>query len=261
MSATRSIKYGSRKLSVKSALGGQIAFTSKPGVSIIACTNRSGCRQNLLDSYLRQDYQPKELVVILNNNEMNPGHWLGEANGKHNIRVMQVDQSVSLGECLNMAVDQCQYPYVARFDDDDYYGPLYLSHSLRPLINLQADISGKGCRYVYFEDWRILALLSPYLENCYTNSIGGATMVMKKEIFRTLRFPPLDLAEDTGFLEACAANGLRIYSTHRFHYTVMRHNPVHEHTWQVPHETLLECCSSSWPCHDFNAMINMVTGY
>lgn len=256
MTATRVVKYGSRKLAVKPALGGRVAFTSMPGVSVITCTNRAACRHNLLSNYIRQNYPQKELVVILNHNEINPMQWLGEATADHSIRVMQVDQSVTLGECLNLAAEQCQYPYVARFDDDDYYGPAYLQDSLQPLLNRQADVAGKGCRYIFFKDWKVLALLSPYLENCYTEGIGGATMVMKKEIFQTLRFPSLNLGEDTAFLQDCTARGLRIYSTGRFHYAVIRQNPVQEHTWQVPHQTLLDCCSRSWPCHDFTSIVD-----
>ncbi len=203
-----------------------------PGVSVITCTNRPQQMANVLFNYLNQNYVLKELIVVLNKNSINLSHWQIKTAKYSDIRVFQLDEKKSLGECLNFAVTQSRFNYIAKFDDDDYYGCKYLQSSIPAFFYTRADIIGKCSMYVYFNPSKTLVLLTPHNEDCYVESVKGATIIVKKEVFNKLQFSPVTLGEDTDFLTRCARNKLVIYSTSRFNYVNIR-GAADEHTWQL----------------------------
>ena len=73
--------------------------TQQQGVSIITCSNRPECRDNILANFFRQDFSPKELLIILNSNSMNLREWRMWTAG-FPAAVFQVDESQSQA-CLN----------------------------------------------------------------------------------------------------------------------------------------------------------------
>jgi len=217
----------------------KLSKISLPGVSVITCTNRPNYMEKVFSNYLRQSYVSKELVVVLNNNSLNLEEWKARAAQYLNIRVFQLDEQKSLGECLNFAIEKSYFDYIAKFDDDDYYAPAYLETSMPAFIYTDASIVGKCSIYVYFETNHTLVLLSPGHENCYVDSVRGATMLIKKEVFNKLRFQSITLGEDTQFLIDCVQNGIKIYSTNRFDYVNLRRH-AKDHTWQLDQASYLK---------------------
>ena len=45
--------------------------------------------------------------------------------GLPNVRVYQLHEKATLGDCLNYGVIKSKYDIIAKLDDDDYYGPNY----------------------------------------------------------------------------------------------------------------------------------------
>ena len=130
------------------------------GVSIITCTKRPAYLQNILNNYLRQDFSPKELIIIINNNAINLEHWRRQAVQYPNVKVLRIDEKIGQGACLNYAANQAVFDYVAKFDDDDYYAPAYLSNAVAALENSGAGVVGKASWFLYFEGSRTLALFT-----------------------------------------------------------------------------------------------------
>lgn len=213
-----------------------------PGVSIIVCTNRPEFMERVIANYTRQAYLEKELIVVLNNNAMNPDHWHSHTAGYSNIHIFQVDESRSLGECLNTGIDHCAYDYVAKFDDDDYYGPNYLTHQMRAMLDNNADVVGKATWYLYFERSNTLALFCRHPENSFVNYVTGATLLIKKEVFNGIRFSAMTVGEDVDFVAVCKEHGLRIYSTDKADFVGIRRALISSHTWQESDEHILAQC-------------------
>ena len=68
--------------------------------------------------------------------------------------------SLSLGECLNLAVDSADGDVIAKFDDDDHYGEHYLADQVTALRYSAADLVGKQAHYMHLEvSWRHAAAL------------------------------------------------------------------------------------------------------
>ncbi len=212
------------------------------GISVITCTNRPLFMSRVFANYNRQQHSWSELIIILNNNQMKIDEWEREANNYRNIRVYQLDEDVTLGTCYNFAIKQARYNYIAKFDDDDYYAPLYLSEAAYTFSRVDTDIVGKSTRFIYFEDLKTLGLYAPFPEFSYVGYIVGATMVVKKEVFDVLSFPDITVGEDSNFQNSCNARGFKIYSAGKYNYVTIRHSSSHAHTFEMDDLTYLRYC-------------------
>ncbi|HBQ25382.1 MAG TPA: glycosyl transferase family 2 [Syntrophomonas sp.] len=232
-----------------------VAGLSSEGVSIVTVTNRPAFMFNVYNNYLRQTYRPRELIIILNNNSMPIKHWQKQALPHESIKIFQLDEKVSLGECYNYAVTQANYGYIAKFDDDDYYAAEFISTGMRTFARFNAHIVGKCCRYIYFKGSSILALHEPSPEHSYVDYVPGATMIIKKEVFEKVRFPDLNAGEDNEFQEECLRQGFLIYSSDRFNYVTIRRPDKNTHTFKLDDETYMGYCKELIPIEDFRPLI------
>lgn len=88
--------------------------------------------------------------------------WLkNKINGMPNVKVYQLPQDITLGECLNYGVTHASGDYLAKMDDDDFYGDNYLLDALQAFKFSGADIVGKDSYFCYVESKDIMAVKQP----------------------------------------------------------------------------------------------------
>lgn len=231
----------------------------KPGVSIIVSTNRKNALNNILSNYIRQNYEKKELIIIINNNSIELGKWKEKTGNIMGVRVFKLNENLSLGRCLNFGISKSKYEYIAKFDDDDYYGSKYIVDSLKNFKTTDADLIGKQAIYVYFKEDNDLTLMSGYMEEKYTDFVAGSTMIFKKEIFNKVRFPDISIAEDVEFCRACLRNRIKVYSGNKYHYLYIRESSEKDHTWQMKNEDIRkEYCETVGNFPDIEKAIDYV---
>ena len=212
------------------------------GISIVLVTMRQNCMKNVFDNYERQDFKKKEMIVVLNNDNMSLAEWLRVAKQYENVKVFKLDEKITLGKCLNFGVLQSKYDFIAKFDDDDYYGPKYLSDSIKACDSTDADVVGKGASFVYFKKSKTLAIRFLEKENKYVKHMDGPTFLIKKKVFDKVKFANIPSGVDTQFSKDCIRNGFKIYSTNKYHHVYMRHKSPNEHTWRIRDKDLLKYC-------------------
>ncbi|MDR6225675.1 glycosyltransferase [Desmospora profundinema] len=210
------------------------------GVSIITCTKRPQCVHNLFNNYKRQIAIDKELIIILNHDGMDINQYINLAKCYRNVRVYQLPGTTSLGRCLNFGVTKARFKYVAKFDDDDYYSPYYLREGLRAFRSTNADIVGKRTMFMYLKEKKLLLIRRPGNENKYSNRVVSATILAKKDIFKTVKFPDRSIGEGPEFLNDCSEKGFKIYSTSRYNFVANRRKDHKSHTWQITYDVLLK---------------------
>lgn len=215
--------------------------TSQPGVSIIASTNKAKYIHNIFSNYSRFNYLSKELIIILNNNNLNINDYKIKAQGLKNVRIFQLDEECTLGECLNFGIDQSKYDYISKMDDDDYYGVNYLTDLMNVFKYTDAKVVGKGSCFIYFEDTSTLGIYSPNRENKYVSGgIAGGTLTFQKEILDRVKFRQIKgHGTDYFFLNDCNDANIRMFSADKYNYVYMKHKNVNEHTWKVSSEELM----------------------
>ncbi|UOE55079.1 glycosyltransferase family 2 protein [Bacillus sp. CMF12] len=229
-------------------------------VSIICCTMRQDYMENVFENYENQVWKEKELIIILNNDEMDKAAWQKRAKESHNVTVFQLREEVTLGECLNIAILNSRYNIIAKFDDDDFYAPNYLAQSVRTLKKTKADIVGKRTVYMYFQKEKLLAIQKPGKENRFVkHGIKGATLVFRKEIMDHVRFPKVNLGEDTYFLKLCNKSKLKIYSGDKNNYACLRISQPGHHTWTADNDRLIRKSVPVSRTSDFNKVKQIVS--
>lgn len=206
------------------------AENSEIGVSIIISTNKQGLMRNILLNFNRQKWANKELIIVLNNDLLNANEWSKQVKANESISIYQLPESDSLGACLTFAVNKAKYDYIAKFDDDDYYAPRYLTEAMRVLRQTDADLVGKRSYYMYMTDRKLLMLRHPSREHRWSPRIGGGTIVGRKTVFQTIPFVNQKVGTAFKFVKDCHKNGFRIYSSSRFNYTYLRRDNKN-HTW------------------------------
>jgi len=212
----------------------------KPAISIIVSTNKIKYRENIFKNYFRCNYSNKELIIILNNNELSVEEYSKEAKQCEDIRVYQLDEKTSLGDCINYGVEVSRYNYIAKMDDDDYYSSNYILDSMDTFEYVDADIVGKASYFVYYEKYNTIGVMNAMYNNRYTPYIAGSTFVIKKKVFEKVKFMDLSLGEDSRFANDCIKANMRVYSSHRYNYIYVRHRELSDHTWKIGSKDLFK---------------------
>ena len=229
------------------------------GFSVITCTIREKYQNRVINNFISQKFENKELIIIINKDDMQ-GNLLYEYEKRYkNIRIFRQPEEVSLGACLNFAIEQANFNMIAKFDDDDFYSPYYLDEMYDAIINNKGDIVGKDKRYYYLEEFRELLLRKGGKENAPTEWIAGATLCFKKDIFNIVKFRELQSKEDTNFLKDSMEKGLRIFSTSRYNYIVYRKSDIQEHTWKIGIDYFINMCEVVKRELDFDNTFIMVS--
>lgn len=169
------------------------------GISVICSTNKLNSLEEILNNFLSQSYEPKELIIGLNYDIVNTYAFTTAIADIKNVKIYSLGSKRTLGECLNYCIEKTKYPIIAKFDDDDYYGPLYLSDTAKLLSMDNIDIVGKACYYVYFYQKKLIGLMNLERENRFVNRVAGSTLMFKREVFEKIKFPNINLGEDKIF--------------------------------------------------------------
>lgn len=227
----------SNRLGIQKEITGlnQVKSKKMPGVSVILCTCHLGPIDLVFENFLRQNYGRKELIIILNNDNMDIDKYKKRAKVYKNIKVFQLDENITLGACFEFGVQLANFEYIAKFDDDDYYGRNYLTQVISTFEQKDYDVVGKAAFFVYFIKSKTLALCGVKKENKYVTHLADATLVFKRNVFDQIEIPTLKGAGTFVELQRrLQENGFKLYSTDRFNFVVIRNpNPEEQHTWKV----------------------------
>ncbi|HET7579911.1 MAG TPA: glycosyltransferase family 2 protein [Bacillales bacterium] len=202
-------------------------------VSIVTCTNRNRNIENIFENYCRQKWDNKELIVVLNDDQLKIKYWRRMAKRYPDVSVYQLPGKDPLGKCLNFAVKQAKYDIIAKFDDDDYYSPYYIPQAMKVFEEEEAEIVGKKVFYNYFKNKNLLGLRKSLIP------VGGGTIMFRKEVFHKVQFPLKSHAEDQEFLKQCQKNRFNLCTTNPYNYVSVRDN-ISYHTWKKPNKKLIK---------------------
>ncbi|GGF98737.1 glycosyltransferase [Paenibacillus abyssi] len=212
-------------------------------VSIICCTMRNSFMENIFSNYERQSVKKKEMIIVLNRDNMDLKKWKRKAKEYKNIRVYQVSENEKLGKCLNYGIKKAKYDIIAKFDDDDYYAPDYLTESVDTIKKLKVPVVGKHTSYIYFEGKKALMLFREGGEYRHRSKVKGGTLVFKREVWDKVQFDEdQQNGSDSDFLRRCKRNGFKIYSVSKHNYVCFRRENIKSHTQKTSTEEYMARC-------------------
>ncbi|MCF6136882.1 glycosyltransferase [Pseudalkalibacillus berkeleyi] len=216
-------------------------------ISIITCTMRDSCMDNVFQNYTRQNYKQKELIIVLTKKDMDVKMWRQEASKYDGVKVFHIIDSWSLGKCLNFAVQQARYNWIANLEDDDYYATHYLTSSLREISRTKADVIGKTSVYLYMPVKKVLTIFNSNNEHQYVNDqkrvgaqyLQGGTLFFRRDINHSVPFRDQIVELDRLFCSDCLHEGYKVYSAGKENFVYIRNDTGTTHTWKVPNDLIL----------------------
>ena len=119
------------------------------------------------------------------------------AKGVTNVEVIAADKELTLGACLNLGVDASDGKYVAKVDDDNFYGRHYLTDLLDCFTHSGAGIVGKWAHYTWLRSSGAVVLRFPYAEHRFEKLVQGGTIILDRDVVTDLRFGDLPRAVAT----------------------------------------------------------------
>lgn len=211
---------------------------SSPLVSLITCSNRPSMVGNILLNFNHQTHQKLELIILMDCDEDEFRVIKNEINDRR-IKLVHITGSLSLGHCFNLGMDMANGEYIAKFDDDDLYGPNYIEDMLLPFKYTDAEFVGKHSSFMFHEKSNSTYFRFPNKFHKYCDFVLGPTFFFKKSVKEKVRMQDLSRGEDTQFLKDCKKAGVKIYSTDPFNFVYMRKMIEGFHTWDATDDVLL----------------------
>lgn len=166
------------------------------------------------------------------------------ANSVDSLTVLEIPANYSLGKGYNLLISRCTSNYIAKFDDDDCYGPLFLCNSAQTIEANDAAASGVKQALFKFDNDPTFYLRGSSICTQFTNSVLGASLCFRKDVFPTIQFADRSSGEDSLFLSELLANGYRLIAIPSSQFYVNRGSEM-THSWKVLKETITTHAISS----------------
>jgi hypothetical protein len=232
--------YAHRVATVLGAAG-QTVDADVPSVTIVVPTNRPAQLDDVFGFVGRQRHDRIQLVLVQHGFEVSESDLTRRAKetGVDELVVRAAGAAVTLGRCMNLGLEAADGEFVAKMDDDNWYGPNYLRDLVRAFSYTDAEVVGKWAHLVHLQGSGATLLRFPEAEHRYVKLVQGGTIVARRSTARQLQFDDLPRRVDTTFLEKVTAAGGKVYSSDRFNFVSVRRADADGHTWKITEEQML----------------------
>ncbi|WP_299160704.1 glycosyltransferase family A protein [Accumulibacter sp.] len=124
-----------------------------PKASLICPSYRVGYLSKCIETYRRQTYGNKELILVFNSDENPPEEIIREASKIPDAVILTLPRNSFAGDCINYGVKSSTGEYIFRIDDDDYYAQNYILDRMLCHRGVDFDfIANPHTLFVYFEE-------------------------------------------------------------------------------------------------------------
>ncbi|GAA2413516.1 glycosyltransferase [Actinomadura vinacea] len=208
--------------------------SAPPLVSLVLPTCRAEQIAQAIEHAARQVWRPLQLVMVLHGIDVDPSEVEKQARtaGLDDVVALPADRSLSLGECLNLGIEAADGAYIGKMDDDELYGPHYVSDLVPAFSYTEASVVGKLAHYTHLESIDAMVLRHPGLEHRYVNVLRGGALLAEGDLLREYRFAEVGRGEDTDLFHRLREDGVQVYAADRYSFITIRHADPDRHTWQ-----------------------------
>ena len=148
----------------------------------------------------------------------------------------------------NTAAEATSAGVLAKIDDDDYYGPGFLTDAVDALRYSRAEIVGKSAHFTYVQGSDVTVLRRSDDEERFVNgAVAGGSMVFRRRIWEDVRFPVKPRRVDALFLRGARAIGARVFANTRWDFVYTRR--AADQTWRADDDVFLANTLPAWEGH------------
>ena len=205
----------------------------RPRVSVILTTrDRPQFLPLALAGYRHQTYpaNDRELIVVDDGNRFPVSEPETQAAGG---RLVRLPPGTPLGSKLNTGIEQARGQLIQKMDDDDWYGPAFLSAMTAALD----DAWRVACRPTLFflSPFLFFDLARWHIRRSVAGHLPGATLLFPRDLWQEQPFRPLPGDEDVWFLLDQARLGASAVTVDAIEsFLAVRHSELSAdrgHTW------------------------------
>lgn len=220
-----------------------------PLVSVLVATRRPHRLCAVVDAVATQSYPRIELVLALHGDGFERDRVAEQLDRlAHPTRVLPVEADRTLGEVLNAALAASTGEMVAKFDDDDLYGPHHLWDLVLAAEYSGAELVGKASEYVYLAGLdrtvrRYVGFGERYIDPERSGVAGPTALISRPALEAIGGWRPMGVGEDRAVAQDIARAGGKVYRTHGSGFLLVRHGSGH--TWEADDSYFLEKAEES----------------
>ncbi|MEV6863470.1 glycosyltransferase [Streptosporangium subroseum] len=228
-----------------------------PLISVLLTTRRPEMVRFALEQMARQRGAAFEMILTLHGIPSgHPDVVAALASFDRPVTVFEASRETVFGTVLNEAAARASGTFLVKVDDDDWYGPDFLSDLLLAHSYSGAEVVGMVPEFVYLASIGVTVHREQVTEQI-TNFIAGGTIFAERSTFEAIGgFRPLPGTIDAQFQHAVQAAGGQIYRTHGLGYILRRGNAAN-HTWREPIGTFLRRNRRQWRGFRPNALMEL----
>ncbi len=216
----------------------------EPSVSVIVATNRPEMVRRIFNIVKEQDHKNLELVFALHGDGFEDS-YPDFSKSALPVTMLRCPKETIFGHVLAEASSVAKGEWIAKMDDDDWYGKEHVSDLLLAASYSEADLVGKGSEFVYLEEEDLTIRRDLGDSEVESRTIGGGAMLVKAEVFREIYgWRELSRGVDIALIDDVVSNGGRVWRTHPFGYLLRR--TKNQHTWEVDDNYFLRYADQKW---------------
>jgi glycosyltransferase involved in cell wall biosynthesis len=199
---------------------------------IMPTYNRRAFIPRAIDYFLRQDYAPKELIIVDDGSD--PIGDLIPTDDR--LRYIRLNEKISVGAKRNRACEAARGDLIAHWDDDDWHAPHRLRYQIDALQREHADVCGIN-RLLFYDaiNDRAWRYVYPAPRRFW---LSGSSLLYTRSFWAAHRFADLNVGEDARFVWSGVRARMIALPDHTFHIGVIHaHNVSPKRTtsayWQA----------------------------
>jgi len=216
----------------------------EPSVSVVVATNRPEMTERIFNTVKEQDHKNLELVFALHGDGFEDS-YPDFLKSDLPVTVLRYPKETIFGHVLSGASSAANGEWIAKMDDDDWYGKEHISDLLLAANYSDADLVGKGSEFVYLTEENLTLRRDLGDSEVDSRTIGGGAMLVKAETFREINgWRELSRGVDLALIDDVVSNGGQVWRTHPFGYLLRR--TKNQHTWKVDDRYFLRNADQTW---------------
>ena len=221
-----------------------LSIFREPSVSVVVATNRPEMTERIFNTVKEQDHKNLELVFALHGDGFEDS-YPDFLKSDIPVTVLRYPKETIFGHVLSGASSAANGEWIAKMDDDDWYGKEHISDLLLAASYSNADLVGKGSEFVYLTEENLTIRRDLGDSEVESRTIGGGAMLVKSETFREINgWRELSRGVDVALIDDVVSNGGRVWRTHPFGYLLRR--TKNQHTWEVNDKYFLRHAEQKW---------------
>ncbi len=228
----------------------------KPPISVVVATKRPEMVDRIVEIVEMQDYLNLELVLALHGDSFSKDYESPIA-GKLPITVLQFPEKTIFGKVLSEATAVASGEWIAKMDDDDWYGIEHISDLYLAARYANADLVGKGSEFVFLQEKNLTIRRDLGNSEVESGTLAGGTLLIKSELVREINgWRELKRGVDIALIKDAQLAGCRMWRTHPFGYLLRRTGG--QHTWEADDKYFLRQSEQKWEgvAYDLVGVIN-----